>query len=298
MKKTKTEKGITLIALLVTVSVLVILATVTISSIVNDGIISKAENAVEQYNQAQFNEQNSLNYYDNYLQNNGKTTLTNEQISEMASNGFTVTKYGVLTAYTGSATTINIPYGVRRIQSGVFKGNKTITSITFPGTLTDIPNAEFASCTSLTQVNLHTGIKDTVVVNSFYEATISNNFNNVNCSPWFNSKCVQDSAGFTTYNDILVHASSNVKGDVTIPNGVRIIGKSAFFFAGYINTLTIPQNVQYIYNGGLYQTVGGIATINIYRKEGALAGSPWGAKNFNSSTGTTQNTVINWVGAN
>ena len=69
MRKTRAKKGITLIALIITIVVLLILAAVAISSITNDGILSYAQNAAKEYNQSVQNEQERLNQYTNFLQN-------------------------------------------------------------------------------------------------------------------------------------------------------------------------------------------------------------------------------------
>ena len=66
-EKTKMEKGITLIALIITIVVLLILAAVAISSIQNDGILHYAQNAAKDYNQAAKNEQYALDYLESYL---------------------------------------------------------------------------------------------------------------------------------------------------------------------------------------------------------------------------------------
>ena len=67
MKKVKQEKGITLVALIITIVVLLILAAVTINSIQNDGIINKAQNVAEKFNKAQENEAELLDSYLSYL---------------------------------------------------------------------------------------------------------------------------------------------------------------------------------------------------------------------------------------
>lgn len=53
MKRTKTQKGITLIALLITIVILLILAAVAISSITNDGIIHESQGATSKHEIAQ-----------------------------------------------------------------------------------------------------------------------------------------------------------------------------------------------------------------------------------------------------
>lgn len=81
--KTKTEKGITLVALIITIVVLMILAVVAINSITNDGIISQADGVKDIYTEAQNEEQKILSYYELVLsgkawtQNGTKVTRGN-----------------------------------------------------------------------------------------------------------------------------------------------------------------------------------------------------------------------------
>ena len=75
MKKTKTQKGITLIALIITIVVLLILAAVAISSIQNDGILKYAQNAASDYNKAIRDEQSMLDEYLDYLKGENWTTI-------------------------------------------------------------------------------------------------------------------------------------------------------------------------------------------------------------------------------
>ncbi|MGN1299590.1 MAG: hypothetical protein ACI4UE_06395 [Candidatus Scatovivens sp.] len=64
MRKTKAQKGITLIALIITIVVLLILAAVTIRAMQGDGIISKAEEAKAKTEQAQAEEEQRLLEYE------------------------------------------------------------------------------------------------------------------------------------------------------------------------------------------------------------------------------------------
>ena len=67
------EKGITLVALVVTIIVLIILAGVTLNIVLdNDGIINKAKQAAEDYENAQREEQEILGQVENYIENAGK----------------------------------------------------------------------------------------------------------------------------------------------------------------------------------------------------------------------------------
>lgn len=67
----KSQKGITLVALVVTIVVLIILATISISVAINGGLIDKAEDAKEFYESQgdEFNQfsANTVKYIDEYL---------------------------------------------------------------------------------------------------------------------------------------------------------------------------------------------------------------------------------------
>ena len=60
MKKSKTQKGITLIALIITIVILLILAVVTINAIQGDGIIRYASNAADEYTKKADEEQKTI----------------------------------------------------------------------------------------------------------------------------------------------------------------------------------------------------------------------------------------------
>ena len=67
MKRTKTQKGITLVALIITIVVLLILAVVSINAIQNEGIMSQAQQAADKFNQSQKDEQEKLNSYEQWF---------------------------------------------------------------------------------------------------------------------------------------------------------------------------------------------------------------------------------------
>lgn len=66
----KKERGITLVALVVTIIVLLILAGVTIGMATSDkGIFKRASNAADTWNAARAHENNALDSYNNAMQN-------------------------------------------------------------------------------------------------------------------------------------------------------------------------------------------------------------------------------------
>ena len=74
MKKTKELKGITLIALVITIVILLILAGISISAITNQGLFEKAKEAKQKYDDAQKNESIIL---ENYLSQMNSITFSN-----------------------------------------------------------------------------------------------------------------------------------------------------------------------------------------------------------------------------
>lgn len=76
----KSQKGITLVALVVTIVVLIILATISISVAINGGLIDRSQEAKNYYEsqETQFNEfeANSAAFIQQYLINAGAPTNT------------------------------------------------------------------------------------------------------------------------------------------------------------------------------------------------------------------------------
>ena len=66
-KEIFTNKGITLVALIITIIVLLILAGVSLSFVFNGGILDKAQQAVDEYKNASEKEQNILDQIDEYI---------------------------------------------------------------------------------------------------------------------------------------------------------------------------------------------------------------------------------------
>ena len=65
---TKNEKGITLVALIITIIILLILAVVSIRAITGDNILGKSETAKEKYESAKSNELDILKDYENNIE--------------------------------------------------------------------------------------------------------------------------------------------------------------------------------------------------------------------------------------
>ena len=132
-EKTKTQKGITLVALIITIVMLLILAVVTINSITNDGIISKTQDVANRFNQAQKDEQDILDEYLNYLNpSNGSSgedaeeldlveryVLGAEKTGRSALEIVNVDIVGAITSYKDEASTIaDASTSITQLNSG------------------------------------------------------------------------------------------------------------------------------------------------------------------------------------
>ena len=63
----KSQKGITVIALVITIIVLLVLAAVTISSVRENDVIGHAQNAVDRYSAGQSEEESMLTEYEDII---------------------------------------------------------------------------------------------------------------------------------------------------------------------------------------------------------------------------------------
>ena len=82
--KNKQEKGITLIALVVTIVVLLILAGVSISLVLNNnGVISKAKDAKNQYAEAQTNDERQLNEVSDWIDTKVGDTTGGDSVTKI-----------------------------------------------------------------------------------------------------------------------------------------------------------------------------------------------------------------------
>jgi len=100
MKNFRKEKGITLVALIITIVILLILAAVAIAAIQNENILSHANNAALKYNQVVQNEQDILGGYLNYLDNLGGSEVGWTQTGLTVTNGTTTLYVGDYVNYT------------------------------------------------------------------------------------------------------------------------------------------------------------------------------------------------------
>ena len=124
-------------------------------------------------------------------------------------------------------TSITIPGSVTNIGAYAFYGCDDLTSITIPRSVTKISNFTFCGCTCLTSITIHDG------VSSIGEYAFSN-------CPNLASITIPDSVtsiGDFAFNDCASLAS------VTIPGSVTSIGSSVFYCCSSLASVTISNGV-------------------------------------------------------
>ena len=80
MNKLKNKNGITLVALIITIIVLLILAMVSISLVINSGIITKSKDSVDKYSKEEIGEQLKLAYSEYQMSQYTGTPMTAQDI--------------------------------------------------------------------------------------------------------------------------------------------------------------------------------------------------------------------------
>ena len=131
---------------------------------------------------------------------------------------------GVLTAYTGSDTSVTIPEGVTVIGDGsspIFGSN--VESVTIPASVTAITDKAFYNCTGLTSVTFAEGSRLKTIGNEAFYAV-------------------------------------NQLESLTIPEGVTSIGRYAFTAMNKLQTITLPGTLPKVCSGEWFGSLFGRGT--------------------------------------
>ena len=246
----KAQKGITLIALVITIIVLLILAGVTINMVLgDDGIIQNAQTAKNLNKDGQIEEAIELMASEIFIEKHGgeAASLTNRTptgvIEALVTDG--IVKEGELIPYGGQSIQYkdgrksfsldgivewdNTNVAGLKIENGVVVGfldestRETVTSITIPEGVTSIGNGAFGYCYELTEVN----IPDSVTSIGEYAFGY--------CSSLETLQIPNSVESFGPYA-----FESSAITSITIPRNMTTIGENAFSYSG-LSSITIPD---------------------------------------------------------
>lgn len=156
---------------------------------------------------------------------------------------------GVLRAYNGASTIVNIPDGVKEIGASAFENCGKIESINIPDGVTTIAEYAFQECRSLRSINLPGSIIE-IGRYAFNSCSGLRNISIPQSVEWIGAgafswcllKEIVFPAGIDEICDSVCEGCILLE-KVNIPKGVLRIGKNAFSGCGALKSVSIPNTV-------------------------------------------------------
>jgi len=133
-----------------------------------------------------------------------------------------------LIRYNGSAETVTVPQGVKKIAENAFAYNQTVKEIILPEGLQKIGDNAFVHCNSLEKIYIPSTVSH--IGAGAFDDTI-----------WLRIK----EGDFVSVNGILLSYRGNKK-HVTIPEGITGIGSGAFLANENLRSVKLPDGIIYI----------------------------------------------------
>lgn len=157
-------------------------------------------------------------------------TLRIDPSIEVPGTAGVVVSNGVVTGYTGTATTVVIPSGVTAIGEGAFSSKSDITRIILPEGIKSIGKNAFSGCWKLESINLPQSITS-IDPYAFY------------CCFELTSLILPD--GITTLSDYAFNGCSALTS-VKLPSSLEHIGIAAFSSCSVLTNISLPDTLKTI----------------------------------------------------
>ena len=235
------ESGITLVALIVSIIVLLILATVSINLVINNGILDKAKTAVDKYSDEQIKEEIALLTQEmkmHQVLNGGSEEDALRSIFQSHDSNAIVTKSGSVyeVSYKGNTFLMDSNldyYPIVEATTDEWTFNASTQTLTaYNGDLTTKRgNQEIGE----------------VIIPNYYNEKRVKKINNALFKNNVELKKITISSGIEEIGQQLCRGCSNLKGDLIIPNSVTKIGNEAFMDCSSLDgILKISNNLEKI----------------------------------------------------
>ena len=160
----------------------------------------------------------------------------------------------MITKYKGRSPTVVIPgviegFPVKEIRASTFQGNKIVTSVTIPDTVTKLDDSAFSSCENLKSVHIPDSIVFTVQIHTTHYMD-GHEIDEPYGSPSSLFNGCRSLTSVRLPNNITIIPQGTFTGCTslkafTFPPSVKYIGHSAFNSSG-IETIKIPEGVEYL----------------------------------------------------
>ncbi len=185
---------------------------------------------------------------------------------------------GVLYKYFGCSEEVTVPYEVKSIAAGAFKGNATLRSVYIGGITAGIGTEAFEGCSSLSYVYLSQSVKtikdrafggcgslarvvidasvppktgkEVFPLNDGLVIEVIDGAREVYAREWKRYEKLIVENGFTVVDGVLV-CYKGIAKDVIVPEGVTELGKYAFQGCAYMETLTLPEGLIKLGDGAI-----------------------------------------------
>lgn len=146
---------------------------------------------------------------------------------------------------------ITFPETLEVIERDAFKACHGLTSVRLPESLLELGMGAFENCENLSEIYIPKSIKKIGTL-AFYGTNIENLGYSIKLNKLKDEKSVDVEFtikdGFALGNDELLYETVH-KENLKIPDGVRKIGKKAFFYSEKLQSVFIPESVKEIDEG-------------------------------------------------
>ena len=174
---------------------------------------------------------------------------------------------GVLQAYEGRGGVVAVPDGVTFIGNEAFAECKKLKEIIIPESVTGIGEEAFILCTRLKSVTIQNreigiGVLAFSGCKRLKNLVLPKELTNIGESAFAGCDALADENGFIVVNGILFDYIGK-KTNVTVPDGVRVIGRSVFYNAPHmltgkkskvdVESVALPESVRVIGPYAFYQ---------------------------------------------
>lgn len=192
-----------------------------------------------------------------FLTNSTRIRCMNEE------KQFLIDEEGVLIAYLGDDTAVEIPEGVTAIGDAAFINNKTMTSVVIPDTVTTIGEYAFRGCSNLTgSLVLHDGITE-IGRYAFYGCSgltgslvMPDSITNIGTYAFYGCTGLNGTlklpANLTVVNQYTFYNCKNIVGELVIPDSVTKIADYAFTNMSLITSVVLGSGVTQVGSSSSY----------------------------------------------